>query len=182
MPVQRPLRSKLRAELFDALQPPTSYGELEVYQAFLPGRNTGQRAADNAPILHRGLALGIDLAVFSASWSAIIGAASLIWGAQLLLLFLALPVIFYLSQSVFDATGGTIGKRTMGLRVVGPAQVPVDFGQAARRNAWLLLPMIPVAGPVAALGVGLWFAGAAKADAFGVAPHDRQARTRVVKR
>lgn len=70
----------------------------------------------------------------------------------------------------------------MGLRVVGPADTPVDLGQAAKRDLWLLLPMIPVAGPIAAIGVGLWLAGAAKADAFGVAPHDRHARTRVIKK
>ncbi|AKK04021.1 RDD family protein [Corynebacterium epidermidicanis] len=174
---------KLRSELNDALQPPIQYGEMETYQAFLPGRNTGLRSVDNAPVVRRIGALAIDLAIYLGSMLTIIVAFSIALGQPwLLALILALPLGFFLSQSVFDATGGTIGKRTMGLRVVGPAHTPVDFGQAAKRNAWLLLPLIPVAGPVAAVGVGLWFSGVAKADAFGVAPHDRHARTRVVQR
>lgn len=174
---------RLRSEVRDALQPPIKYGEMEVYQAFLPGRNTGQRSVDNAPVVRRVGALAIDLAIFLGTTLTILVAFAIALSQPwLLALILALPLGFFVTQSAFDATGGTIGKRAMGLRVVGPAHTPVDFGQAATRNAWLLLPLIPLAGPVAAIGVGMWFAGAAKADAFGVAPHDRHARTRVVQR
>ncbi|MDU0479011.1 RDD family protein [Staphylococcus chromogenes] len=180
-PVHR-VGKRLHSEWRDAMQPPTQYGEMEVYQAFLPGRNTGQRSIDNAPVVKRVSALAIDLALFLGTTTTIVVAMSIALGQPWLLAFLlAQPLGFFLSQSAFDATGGTVGKRAMGLRVVGPAHTPVDFAQAAKRNTWLLLPLIPVAGPVAVIGVGMWFAGVAKADAFGVAPHDRHARTRVVQ-
>lgn len=179
----KPVRDRLAREVRDAMSIPVSYGELEKYNAFLPGRNVGPRSVDNAPVAGRVSALAIDAALFTSMFvTVIIGLAIAFSQPWTLAAAFAWPVLFYLWQVTFDAAGGSIGKRVMGLRVVGPADTPVDVGQTARRNLWLLLPMIPIAGPVAAIGVGLWYAGAAKADAFGVAPHDRFARTRVVRK
>ncbi|MEJ5927704.1 RDD family protein [Corynebacterium sp. H128] len=179
----KPVRDRIAQEVRAAMQPPVSYGQLEVYNAFLPGRNVGPRSVDNARVVSRVSAIAIDLALFSAMFLTVLAGFAIAFSQPWTLAgaFL-LPVFFYLWQTMFDAAGGSIGKRVLGLRVVGPADTPVDAGQAAKRNLWLLLPMIPIAGPFVALGVGIWYAGAAKADAFGVAPHDRVARTRVVKK
>lgn len=179
----KPVRDRIAKEVRDALQPPVQYGELETYHAFLPGRNVGPRSVDNAPVVSRAGALALDAAIFTVVLVSALIALSVSTSQPWFLIGLfTYPALFYGWQTLFDVTGGTMGKRAMGLKVVGPAETPVDLGQTARRNAWLLLPMIPIAGPVVALGVGLWFAGVAKADAFGVAPHDRFARTRVVKK
>ncbi|QTH59551.1 RDD family protein [Corynebacterium hindlerae] len=179
----KPVRQRLAREVRDALQPPIAHGEIEKYHAFLPGRNTGQRAIDNAPVTARVGALAIDVALFSSMFVTMLLGLSIAFAQGWFLAgVFVLPVAFYCWQTLLDTVGGSIGKRLMGLRVVGPADTPVDALQAGRRNLWLLIPMIPIAGPVAALGVGLWFAGAAKADAFGVAPHDRFSRIRVVKK
>lgn len=180
---QKPVRERLAREVRDALSVPITYGEVEKYNAFLPGRNTGPRSVDNAPVASRVSALAIDSALFSSMFlTTVLGLSLAFHEPWILASGFALPVLFYFWQTIFDATGGSIGKRIMGLRVEGPACTPVDAGQTAKRNLWLLLTMIPIAGPFAAVGVGLWFAGAAKADAFGVAPHDRFARTRVVRK
>lgn len=179
----KPVRERLAREVRDAFQPPVAYGEMERYQAFLPGRNSGPRSVDNAPVVSRVSALAIDAALFTSMFvTVVIGLSIAVTGPWPLTFLFALPVLFYIWQTMFDAAGGSIGKRIMGLRVVGPASTPVDAGQSAKRNLWLLIPMIPIAGPVVGLGVGLWYAGAAKADAFGLAPHDRFAKTRVVRK
>ncbi|MEJ5998840.1 RDD family protein [Corynebacterium sp. H130] len=179
----KPVRERLAREVRDAMSVPITYGELEKYNAFLPGRNTGPRSVDNAPVASRVSALAIDLALFSSMFITVLVGLSIAFAQPWTLAgIFALPVLFYIWQTMLDAAGGSLGKRMMGLRVVGPAHTPVDAGQAARRNLWLLIPMIPIAGPFVGLGVGLWYAGVAKADAFGVAPHDRLSRTRVVKR
>lgn len=179
----KPVRERLAREVRDAMSVPITYGELEKYNAFLPGRNTGPRSVDNAPVASRVSALAIDLALFSSMFITLNLGLSIAFAQPWVWASVAVfPIFFYAWQVMFDAAGGSLGKRAMGLRVMGPADTPVDMGQAAKRDLWLLLAMIPIAGPVAALGVGIWFAGAAKADAFGVAPHDRYARTRVVKK
>lgn len=179
----KPVRERLAQEVRDAMSIPVTYGELEKYNAFLPGRNVGPRSVDNAPVAGRVSALAIDAALFSSMFITVVVGLSIAFAQPWTLASLfAFPILFYVWQVIFDSAGGSIGKRIMGLRVTGPANTPVDLGQAAKRDLWLLLPMIPVVGPVAAVAVGLWFAGAVKADAFGVAPHDRFARTRVIKK
>lgn len=166
--------------LFDA---PRTYGEMERYRAFTPGRNPGAPDVHNAAVGSRVAALMIDVALYSALLVTAlvvltVATSNPLWWT---LLFIG-PIPFYLGQSAFDAGGGSIGKRMLGLRVVGPAEVPVGMGQTLKRNSWLLVPLIPFAGPFISAGIAGWFAVAAKTDAFGMGPHDRLARTRVVDR
>ena len=182
MPHQpRPSRLKqLSVSLFDA---PRRYGTMERYCAFTPGLNPGAPDVSNAPVGSRIAALTIDAALYSALLiSALIAITVATGNAWWWFLLFGGVVPAYLLQSALDAGGGSIGKRMMGLRVVGPADVPVSFGQAARRNSWLLLPLIPFAGPFITVGVAGWFAASARTDAFGMGPHDRTARTRVIQR
>lgn len=179
----KPVRERIKDEIRDAMSIPISYNEIEVYNAYLPGRNRGPRSVDNAPVASRVSALAIDVALFSSMFlTVVVGLAIAFSQPWTLAAALLLPIAFYVWQTMLDVAGGSLGKKIMGLKIEGPAHTPIDAGQAAKRNLWLLLPLIPVAGPFVAVGVGMWFAGAAKADAFGVAPHDRHARLRIVKK
>ncbi|MCK7638379.1 RDD family protein [Corynebacterium pygosceleis] len=162
---------------------PVEHGQMERFRAFTPGLNTGSRDPLNAPARSRVAALALDAAIFSALYLVLVAATAIATGNALWYLVLpAGPLPFWLWKVVGDANGGGPGKRLLGLRVTGPADCPVGVGQAARRNLWLLLPAVPVVGPVAALAVGMWLAGSAKLDAYGMGSHDRFARTRVIVR
>ncbi|WKD61994.1 RDD family protein [Corynebacterium ciconiae DSM 44920] len=171
----------------DMMSPPVNYSDLERYQAFSPGRNRGRRDVHCAPVLRRLAAQALDAAVFSVALLAMF--IAVIWGtgsealtsAAALTMILGWPGGYYLYQTAGDVCGGSVGKRLMGLRVVAPAAMPVPISSAARRNLWILLNYIPVAGPVAALGVAGWLGADARTDAFGMGPHDRGAELRVVR-
>ncbi|MBV7293629.1 RDD family protein [Corynebacterium sp. TAE3-ERU16] len=162
---------------------PVEHDQMERFSAFTPGLNSGPRDLLNAPVRSRAAALALDAAIFSALYliltvTVAIGTGNALWYLTLL----AGPLPFWIWRVLGDTSGGGPGKRMLGLRVTGPADCPVEVGQAVRRNLWLLIPAIPVAGPVAALAVGIWLAGSAKLDAYGMGPHDRFARTRVTVR
>ncbi|MBI8990306.1 RDD family protein [Corynebacterium meridianum] len=162
---------------------PVEHDQMERFAAFTPGLNSGSRDLQNAPLRSRAGALALDTAIFSAAYLILTVTVAIVTGNALwYLALLAGPLPFWLWQVLWDTSGGGPGKRLLGLRVTGPADCPVGVGQAARRNLWLLIPAIPVAGPVAALAVGMWLAGSAKLDAYGMGPHDRFARTRVIVR
>lgn len=162
---------------------PVEHDQVECFSAFAPGLKTGRRDLLNAPVRLRVAALALDAAIFSTLYlvltvSVAIATGNWIWYLALL----AGPLPFWLWQVIGDVNGGGPGKRLLGLRVAGPADCPVTMSQAARRNLWLFIPAIPVVGPVAALAVGMWLAGSAKLDAYGMGPHDRSSRTRVIIR
>ncbi|MBI9001010.1 RDD family protein [Corynebacterium sp. CCM 9185] len=162
---------------------PAEHDQMERFSAFTPGLNTGTRDVLNAPVRLRAAALALDAAIFSTLYLALtVGVAIATGNALWYLALLAGPLPFWFWQVIGDTNGGGPGKRLLGLRVTGPADCPVGVGQAARRNLWLLIPAIPVVGPIGALAIGMWLAGSAKLDAYGMGPHDYFARTRVIVR
>lgn len=91
------MRDRLAREVRDAMSIPVTYGELEKYNAFLPGRNVGPRSVDNAPVKNRVSALAIDAALFSSMFvTVVVGLAiafSQLWTLATLFMW---PVLFYL--------------------------------------------------------------------------------------
>jgi uncharacterized RDD family membrane protein YckC len=68
--------------------------------------------------------------------------------------------------------GQTLGKMAMKLKVVGPDGGNPTFQQVAIRNSWLALPIIPVLGSLAELGIVIWIAVAINSAADKRGPHD----------
>jgi uncharacterized RDD family membrane protein YckC len=85
---------------------------------------------------------------------------------------------------VLDATWGTtVGKRLVGLGVVGPAGAAPGPGAAARRELVVLIGAVPFVGPVLALAAWIAIALSARSSPTGQGVHDRFAGgTRVVRR
>lgn len=81
----------------------------------------------------------------------------------------------------FDAVAGTTpGKRTLGLRVVGPEGRRPTVGQAAKREAFVLLGAVPFAGPVLSLAAGVVIGTTANSSPTKQGAHDAWANgTRV---
>lgn len=77
---------------------------------------------------------------------------------------------------VADATAGTtLGKRALGLAVVGPSGATATFGEAARREAFVIVGAVPFAGPVLALAAWVSIGVTARSDPAGRGWHDRLA-------
>ncbi|WP_151549976.1 MULTISPECIES: RDD family protein [Corynebacterium] len=181
--LQQPRRGFPFAGVRDAMSPPVAYSELERYQAFGPGRNRGRRDTYCAPALRRMAAHALDAAGVTLALLAMLLVVSTgsVSTVALLSVLLGWPAAYYLYQVAGDVCGGSVGKRLLGLRVVAPAALPVSITSASRRNLWILLNYIPIAGPVAALGVAGWLGADAATDAFGMGPHDRSAELRVIR-
>lgn len=124
----------------------------------------GARLIDFAVLAAVGTALGLVLD-FSVPW--------LVLQAVLVFAYFVL----------FDSAWGTTpGKRLFGLSVQGPAGGPPTIGQAAIREAFMLLGAIPYAGPVLALIAWVVIAVTINADPSGQGKHDALAGgTRVVR-
>jgi uncharacterized RDD family membrane protein YckC len=73
------------------------------------------------------------------------------------------------------AWGTTIGKRLLGLEVVGPTGGRPDIRQAGTREAFTLLGAIPFAGPVLALIAWIVILVTANASPTGQGKHDELA-------
>lgn len=84
---------------------------------------------------------------------------------------------------VLDVTAGTtLGKRLLGLRVTGPSGGPPTVGQAAAREAFVLLGAVPYAGPVLALVAWVAILVTVNSSPTGQGVHDGLAGgTRVVQ-
>lgn len=109
--------------------------------------------------------------------------AGLAWGWPMdygIAWLIAHAALVYLYFVVGDAVaGGTVGKRALGLRVEDATGGKPSWGQAARREAFVLAGAVPFVGPLLALG--LWIAIAVTIRS-GEGLHDRFADgTRVVR-
>lgn len=90
-------------------------------------------------------------------------------------------VAIYAYFVVGTATGATLGKRLLGLRVVGPDGGPPTPGQAAVRELVTIVGAIPFVGPLVFLAGAGAIAVTASRDPEGQGVHDRWAGgTRVV--
>lgn len=72
-----------------------AYSALEHYQAFTPERNVGDPSVDNAPVLRRGQALLLDLAIYSAVFLVAMVTLLLVTNPWWLFAALTYPVGFY---------------------------------------------------------------------------------------
>jgi uncharacterized RDD family membrane protein YckC len=77
--------------------------------------------------------------------------------------------------------GSTIGKRALGIEVHSPEGMPT-LEQAARRNAWMLLAIIPFLGGLAELGFAIAIGVSIGSSPIGQGFHDRFAGLEVVQR
>ncbi|GGI06336.1 RDD family protein [Egicoccus halophilus] len=84
----------------------------------------------------------------------------------------------YVYFVVADATGGTLGKRLLQLRVVGPDGRPPGMGPSAVRNLWALTSLLPtVVGQLVAVVVSVVIAVTIARSPADVGIHDRYAAT-----
>jgi uncharacterized RDD family membrane protein YckC len=115
--------------------------------------------------------VGLDVALgkwmgFGFDWLAI--------GASLNWLYFACSLVL---------TGTTIGKRVVGLAVVGPTGDKPTLGDALRRELFTIVGAIPLVGPLLAFASWIAIATSARKNPDGRGPHDRFAGgTRVVAR
>lgn len=98
-----------------------------------------------------------------------IGAAldySLVW-------LVAYALVFFAYFVVLDvAFGTTIGKRFLGLRVIGPDGRAPTGGEAARREAFTLLGALPFIGPFLALAAWILIAVSINSSPTNQGKHD----------
>lgn len=98
--------------------------------------------------------------------------------ASLVLVILELAYFVFLEQS----RGQTLGKMAVSIKAVGPGGANPTTGEAFKRNAWLLLSIIPVIGGLAWLGFAIAIAVTISNDPANRGIHDRFAGgTQVVR-
>lgn len=124
-------------------------------------------------IVARGLDIGV-CAVLDAGlgWLIGFGYGWLAAGSALVLAYFAGSVAL---------TGTTVGKRLIGMKVVGDGSAMPSLPAAVRREAFIVAGAIPFVGPIVALTLWVWFAWTIRNDSDGRGPHDRFAGTRVVE-
>ncbi|MCB9742305.1 MAG: RDD family protein [Alphaproteobacteria bacterium] len=121
------------------------------------GRRALARGIDALLLAGLGVAWGYPLG-FSVPW--LVGHAALV----------------YLAFVAGDALwGGTPGKRLLGLTVEGPDGARPSWGQAARREAFMLVGAVPFVGPLLALGFWIATAVTIRGHGEGEGLHDRWA-------
>lgn len=77
--------------------------------------------------------------------------------------------------------GATLGKRVLGLRVIGPDGGRPSLRQALAREAFTVVGAVPFVGPLLAIGAWIWIARTIRANPLRQGGHDRLAGgTRVV--
>jgi len=122
------------------------------------------RAMDVAVVVVLIVALGRSIG-FGFGWLAI--GTALIW-----LYFAGLDAAF----------GGTVGKLTFGLRVLGGDGRPPSLAQSLKREAFTAVGAIPFVGPLIAVGLWVWFLMVMRRSPGWQGPHDVFAGgTRVVR-
>ncbi|MDX1511508.1 MAG: RDD family protein [Nitriliruptorales bacterium] len=115
-------------------------------------------------------AIIIPIAFSSSDASAFSFAASGAAGIVINIIGAAIAIGYF---AWMDSTRGqTLGKMALKLRVVGPDGGNPSFQQAAMRNAWLALPIIPILGGLVELGIVIWIAVTINSAPDGRGPHD----------
>lgn len=93
------------------------------------------------------------------------------------LLFGILGSAVYVGYFVYleSSRGQTVGKQVLKLRTVGPQGANPSQEQAFRRNAWVLVGIIPFVGGLISLAIAIWIAVTISNDAGGRGVHDNWA-------
>lgn len=81
-----------------------------------------------------------------------------------------------------SSQGATLGKRILGMSVVGTGGGTLSPERSFRRNWWLLLGIVPVIGPLASLGVTIYIAVTIAGDERNQGFHDKLADALVLDR
>jgi uncharacterized RDD family membrane protein YckC len=131
------------------------------------GVRIGARLLDGLIVgLPASIVLGLIFRLNTTSWI-VSGIVSLLWFGY-----------FVLMES---NQGATIGKRLLNLRVVGADGQPPSMEQAAKRNVWMLIGLIPLIGGL--LGfvavIAIIVTISSNADNRGI--HDQFAETAVMR-
>jgi uncharacterized RDD family membrane protein YckC len=71
-----------------------------------------------------------------------------------------------------SSRGQTVGKMALGYKVVGPDGGLPTTEQSFRRNAWVLLPIIPILGSLAQFVIAIVIGVTISSDAFNRGWHD----------
>lgn len=115
----------------------------------------------------------------------LLAALGVAWGYPLdynLVWLVAHASLVFLYFVAGTATGRTLGKAALGLRVVGPAGEAPGWSAAARREAFVLVGAVPFVGPIIAMGLWIAIFVTARRSPLGQGLHDGWAGgTRVVR-
>jgi uncharacterized RDD family membrane protein YckC len=104
-----------------------------------------------------------------------------VWTSSILLLVGSLILYGYFI-GMETSSGGTLGKKILGLRVIGPGGGQVDAGASAKRNLFIILGAIPCVGGIAAFVMEIYIAVTIEQDPFKRGWHDKFAGgTQVIK-
>jgi len=159
-------------------QPPSTWDAIPEVRVAMGGSD----GARPAPLTRRALARLTDAFLVEFLLTAIIAyTITEVLGAEpsadalvaTVVLIGSLRLLYYAGLEA--AQGATLGKRMLRLQVRGPiGAAPPTFGAAIRRNAWVLLALVPGwLGWVLWVGVPLSIAAAIQADGAGRGWHDR---------
>lgn len=133
------------------------------------GRRVGARLLDVLIV-----AIPLSLVLSLVGWG-LGGTRGQITGLLVSLLWFSYFVWFESSR------GATVGKNILGIQVVGPQGGPPTTEQAMKRNAWMLLGLIPFIGGLLWLAavIGIMITIASGSDMQGL--HDQWADTAVLR-
>ena len=140
------------------------------------GSRVGARLLD---VLIVGIPLSIVLALIGVGAGAVIDPGDV--GGQWLS-SLAYSLLWFGYFVWFESNqGATLGKRIVGIRVIDRQGAPPSNGQAAKRNLWMLLGLIPLLGGLLWLAavIAIMITIASGTDMQGF--HDQVADTAVVR-
>lgn len=134
-----------------------------------PGRQT--RATQRAPVGlgRRGVARLLDGVLVGA----VVSLAGGVLGFDARWLVGSALAIYAYFVLLDAGWGTTVGKRVVGLRLVGTTGDRATVGEAMAREAFVLLGAVPFAGPVLALAAWIAIAVTVRRDPLGQGVHDR---------
>lgn len=102
--------------------------------------------------------------------------------ASLISSLVGLAINFAYYVGLDTTIGGTLGKKILGLQIIGADGGNPTPAESFKRNAWLLLSVVPVLGSLLQLGAAIYILYTISNDPSNVGWHDRFAGgTRVVK-
>ena len=121
-------------------------------------------------------ARGIDVLVLAV----IDGALGMLIGFGFHWLFLAAAIVLAYFSVLDVLAGATLGKRVLGLRVIGGDGGRPSMRQALTREAFTVLGAIPFIGPILAVAAWTWIIVTIRSNPLRQGKHDLLAGTRVV--
>lgn len=142
----------------------------------------------NASVPRRGGAVLLDLVIYMAVLSVLIGLGAVVYGgdgatAVAIGSFFLGPGGFYLYRVAGDAIfEGSPGKHALGMSLKGKHGLPISARDGFVRNAWILPSMIPFAGWIVSAGLAGAIALGANRDPLGRGRHEKSVGTRVVEK